>query len=332
MDLAAERAVEAHSMAPNIKIACLQLAPQLGKVQENIARANELIKNAPELRPASDGSRHPLWLVLPEMAFSGYNYQTPEDIEPFLEPTTAGPSTRWAMSTAQMYNIYVTVGYPEIVIQAQEQTEPTDGSSRPRYNSTVTVSPSGAIIGTCRKRFLYYTDEPWADEGLNPSIAVGKPQGFFSKDFGPPLGKVSQGICMDINPYKFITPFNTYEFATHVLDSKTPLTVLSMAWLTHLLPSQLEDEPEQPDSETLIYWTERFHPLKEAADSHGKEMIVVCANRAGQEGSACYAGTSCVMRFKPGVLEVFDICGRAEEKVMVVDLGGKPKFAVQRGG
>ena len=80
-----------------MRIACLQFAPELGKVQENISRANVLLGNA------SPG--HFSLLVLPEMAFSGleicpcsspranpqdpigYNHPSFDAIWPFLEPT-----------------------------------------------------------------------------------------------------------------------------------------------------------------------------------------------------------------------------------------------------
>jgi hypothetical protein len=52
-----------------MKIACLQFAPQLGKVQQNMEKANKIIESTTDLRLPNDG--RPLWLVLPEMAFSG---------------------------------------------------------------------------------------------------------------------------------------------------------------------------------------------------------------------------------------------------------------------
>jgi protein N-terminal amidase len=53
-----------------MKVACLQFAPELGKVKENIERADRLLEaSAAELRTPQDGRS--LWLVLPEMAFSG---------------------------------------------------------------------------------------------------------------------------------------------------------------------------------------------------------------------------------------------------------------------
>ena len=47
-----------------MKIACLQFAPELGKVQENIRRANELLART-HIPSNLD------WLVLPELAFTG---------------------------------------------------------------------------------------------------------------------------------------------------------------------------------------------------------------------------------------------------------------------
>jgi len=69
-----------------MKLACLQFNPRLGAVQHNIDRANALI----QLRPSQVDL-----LVLPEMAFSGYNFPSLEAIKPFLEPTTLGPTSRW---------------------------------------------------------------------------------------------------------------------------------------------------------------------------------------------------------------------------------------------
>lgn len=47
-----------------MKVACLQFAPEVGKVQENIARADSILLEA-QLPFDVD------WLVLPELAFTG---------------------------------------------------------------------------------------------------------------------------------------------------------------------------------------------------------------------------------------------------------------------
>jgi protein N-terminal amidase len=116
-----------------MKVALLQFAPEVGKVQDNLRRADEILQET-QIPEDTD------WLVLPEMAFSGkcylhvtepcrcksivvvllirsgYNFHSLEEIRPYLEPTTAGVTTQWAIRAAQQYNCTVTVGYPEITI------------------------------------------------------------------------------------------------------------------------------------------------------------------------------------------------------------------------
>ena len=318
-----------------MRIATLQFSPSLGAVEYNISRADALLTSIAS----------PLdLLVLPELAFTGYNFPGLEAIKPYLEPTTAGTSTTWAITTAKRFNCHVIVGYPE-------KCE-ADGKT---YNATVTVSPQGEVLMNYRKSFLYYTDETWASEGPNGSARehtdLHRP--FFCGPLGD-LGIVGHGICMDINPYRFTAPWTDYEFATHVTNSRAKLVVLSMAWLTRLLPEDLQREPHLPDMETVAYWLERFLPLvANAANSADEGVIVVFANRCGMEGNkvgttqlengeevemgdrVCYAGSSCVMKFQQGGVRIFErgdgpsILGKAEEGVLVVDTNGAARYSLQ---
>jgi protein N-terminal amidase len=306
------------STTTKMKIACLQFAPELGKPQENIQRADAILRNT---RIPTDLD----WLVLPELAFSGYNFHSLEQIRPFLEPTTAGISTQWAIQVARHYSCHVTVGYPEVT------TDPSEPSTQ--YNSTVTISPTGEVLHNYRKSFLYYTDETWASEGpASSSHILSAPTSpdppFYSGPLGT-LGPVTLGICMDINPYKFTAPWSAYEFARTALTNSTPLLCVSMAWLCHLTPTELAQDPEQPDIATVAYWVERFQPL---VDAKGAEPVyVVLANRCGVEGGVCYAGSSTVVRIQGGVVSLYETCGKGEERCLVVDLGERPKFQVRSG-
>jgi len=126
---------------------------------------------------------------------------------------------------------------------------------------------------------------------------------------------------MDINPYRFLAPFDDYEFANHALSEKSDIVVVNMAWLTRLLPQELQHFPQKPDTEQFHYWIERFHPLIEAtAKNPGKSVVVACANRCGVEGGACYSGSSCVMLFQDGQVLVHDILGKLQEKCLVADI------------
>ncbi|KAK4993791.1 hypothetical protein LTR50_000004 [Elasticomyces elasticus] len=300
----------------------------MGKVKENMQRADEIIE-------ATRFSKLDL-LVLPEMAFTGYNFPSLAAITPYLEPTASGPSTAWAIRTARRLHCTVTVGYPERTLTTPSRN----------YNATITISSSGDVIAAYHKSFLYYTDETWASEG----------HGFFVKPL-PGLDRlgglagtggeklVAHGICMDINPYRFEAPWDAYEFAQHCVRGGAELVVLSMAWLTRLLPQEITVQPSQPDTETLSYWVQRFQPIIKGGRDEG--VVVVCANRSGVEGSefngeqgrgidglgndVVYAGSSCVLFIQKGAVQVFDMLGKAEEKLLVVDTSQPPKFGLQQG-
>lgn len=330
-----------------MKIATLQFNPSLGAVQHNIDKANALIS---ELRPGQVDI-----LVLPELAFTGYNFPSKEAIKPYLEVTAGGPSAEWAIQTARRLQCYVTVGYPEVFTQSVPngslegplQDEPKN------FNATVTVSPTGEVISNYRKSFLYYTDETWATEGYRgtPGLQSALERPFFVGTWGQ-LGTVGHGICMDINPYRFITPFDACEFANTMLKNNVRLVVLSMAWLTHRTPEEIS---QTPDRETVAYWRERFLPFIEASVQTGEEIVVVFANRCGTEGNrtgsveiengveveegdrVCYAGSSCVMRFVNGEVRMSErgdrvaILGKAEEGCLVVDTSLPAKYSLQPG-
>ncbi|KAF1839089.1 carbon-nitrogen hydrolase [Decorospora gaudefroyi] len=304
-----------------MKIACLQFAPEVGLVQQNIQRAEAILQNT---RIPSDLD----WLVLPELAFSGYNFQSLEEIRPFLEPTASGISTQWAQQVAKHYHCHVTIGYPEITVP---ETNPHDLQTQ--YNSIVTISPQGMVLNHYRKSFLYYTDETWASEGPaskshNLSNPASPDSPFFAGELGT-LGKVTLGICMDINPYKFTAPWSAYEFASRAQAAQSPVICVSMAWLCHLTPLELAQDPSQPDVATVAYWVERFQPLVEARGE--KPVYVILANRCGMEKGVCYAGSSTVIKIEKGVVSLYETAGKSEEKCLIVDLADRPKFQVRSG-
>ncbi|PQE30731.1 hypothetical protein CJF32_00005908 [Rutstroemia sp. NJR-2017a WRK4] len=285
-----------------MRIACLQFAPQVGDVDNNLNRADAVLSRA--------NPKNIDLLVLPELAFS-------EHITPYLEPTTSGITSLWARTTALKHNCIVTVGYPEKV-----DSSPRGSSKLEYYNSAVTVNQEGETIANYRKSFLYYTDETWAHEG---------PDGFFDGQIDG-LGNVAMGICkwptksferMDLNPYKFEAPWSAWEFAYHILHKQANFVILSMAWLTREDPRSYSRLPKEPDMDTLSYWLARLEPVIRA-ESVG-EIIVVLANRCGNEGEALYAGTSAVLGIDNGEVRVYGILGRGEKELLVVDTSKRPK-------
>ncbi|KAJ6070200.1 hypothetical protein N7467_010319 [Penicillium canescens] len=294
-----------------MRIATLQFDPKLGDVKGNIETANALLKKGktisidreqPGLGLGVDLLK-PDVLVLPEMALTGYNFPSLEAITPYLETFGDGPSSLWARETAKRLQCMVCVGYPEI------EKDPQNSGQTTCYNALLVVDKNGDFIHNYRKSFLYMCDEPWAAEGdversfrelkfssLERLSTIKENQLF--PETNEKQVATSFGICMDINPYKFEAPFDKWEFASRVLDSKSQLVILSMAWTSMLSPEELEDLKDKPDMDTFNYWLQRFWPLikrkmqhevdldgGEAPDSP-KRIIIVFANRSGEDPPA----------------------------------------------
>lgn len=335
-----------------MRVAILQYSPLLPSastsrnnvsIAANFSRAESLL-----MREERAGALQDIdLLVLPELAFTGYNHPSLSAIAPYLEPTADGPSTRWAIRTATRLKCTVAVGYPE----AAASINPDDDSGGNwntaydakitakedtiAYNSLVFVDAQGQVVAHHRKHFLYYTDETWAKEGT----------GFYSGVL--PIGNAGQrikaaaGICMDINPYKFEAPWTAYEFANHCRTAKAKIIILSCAWLTRLSALELIEEPMRPDMDTLAYWIERFRPLFET-NGPEQEVILIAANRTGDEGQAPvigsvrYAGSSTVMALKKSEdgndmnVKIWDVMGRAQDGLLIVDTKKPAKFSVKR--
>ncbi|KAK8079098.1 hypothetical protein PG994_002905 [Apiospora phragmitis] len=280
-----------------MRIACLQFAPQVGDIDNNLNRADAVLSRAnPEDLDL---------LVLPELAFTGYNFKSLQSISPYLEPSGSGISSLWARTTALKYNCVVGVGYPEKVdVASRWPTSPE------YYNSLIVVNGEGETIANYRKSHLYYTDETWALEGT---------EGFFT-DHIPGLGNCSMGIY--VSPYKFEAPWHAFEFAFHVLDTESNIVIVSMAWNTREDARHFSRMPKEPDMETLTYWVTRLEPL--IRTENDGEIIIVFCNRTGIEDDAVYAGTSAVIGIKDGEVNVYGILGRGEKELLVIDTDNAP--------
>ncbi|KAK2594908.1 hypothetical protein QQS21_007356 [Conoideocrella luteorostrata] len=282
-----------------MRIGCLQFAPQVGEVNENINKADAVLDQAdPEYLDL---------LVLPELAFSGYNFSSLRHISPCLELQGSGVSSLWATSTALKHDCAVIAGYPEKVDLADSWP-----ANPEYYNSAVVVNSDGDVVANYRKAHLYYTDETWALEGSS---------GFLCHRI-PGLGTLALGICMDLNPYRFEAPWDAFEFSTFALQSGARLVVVSMAWLTQENPEMYNKSANEPDMDTLMYWVGRLEPIIRIESN--QEVIVVFANRCGSESGATYAGTSAIIGIVSGEVRVYGMLGRGETDLLVVDTDNPP--------
>ncbi|GCE99384.1 carbon-nitrogen hydrolase [Zygosaccharomyces mellis] len=211
------------NLAVNLKIAIVQLNPQIGQITSTVGRTWELLKKFND--KIVNTPKKPDIIIFPEFALTGYNFHSRDQILPYCSLPDKGPSYDLACKVSSMFECYTVIGYPE-------RTKNGDKL----YNSAIVINPQGELIFNYRKSFLYQTDEEWD--------CLENPQGFqtfpltFQNIARDQQGnvqsvslKTSIGICMDLSPYKFKAPFHDYEFATYNVDQGTELIICPMAWL-----------------------------------------------------------------------------------------------------
>ncbi|KAG0658027.1 Carbon-nitrogen hydrolase [Rhodotorula mucilaginosa] len=298
-----------------LRTACVQLSPCFKDWDASRLRAEALIAG---LVPGELDL-----LVLPEMAFTGYCFQSKEDVEEFAEAGD-GPTFRWAASTA------------------------CGTDQRPIYhNSLLVVGPDGAQVHTYHKTFLYgeltndRADYLWAEAGTgfvaldlpfpssSPFHAVAAAaNNSASHHSAPSTFRLVPAICMDLNMPTFDAPFEKFELATFASEKRADIVVGSMAWLDSEPPlDSSEDESQRDDSgdgkdaaaaasqweevrSVISYWVLRLSPLI------GSGAAFVCANRVGREGDVVFTGSSCALELSDRPC-VIDHAGKRGEKVVI---------------
>ncbi|CAI2366606.1 unnamed protein product [Moneuplotes crassus] len=251
-----------------LKVCSLQYKPVYKDIDESSQIADKLLSGF------SDQDEFDV-ILLPEMAFAGYTFDDKEDIEPYLEEATGGKTFEWCASTAKRLKAYVFCGYPE-----KEGTK--------MYNSQLVVSPEGEFLKSYKKTYLYETDETWADEG----------PGFECMTIKNRAGqevKIGNGICMDINPYKFqdesAPGAKACAFANYHADNDVEVILFSSNWVDSDLDKVADDEATMS---TLNYWCYRLAPFMKPKDT-SKKRYFACANRNGEEKGTSYVGSSCFL-------------------------------------
>ncbi|QLL34591.1 hypothetical protein HG536_0G04530 [Torulaspora globosa] len=217
----------ARTLSVSLRIAIVQLNPQIGQVKQNIERAWELVH---KLKDSISKERAPDLVLFPELALTGYNFLSREHILPYTSAKNDGPSIDLAKEVSRLFKCYTVIGYPERVDQGPEPI---------LYNSAAVTDPTGKQIFNYRKSFLYYTDDDWGCQE-NPLGFQSFPLHFKnrarnvsedSSELEDVTLRTSIGICMDLSPYKFEAPFYDFEFATYNVDQRNELIICPMAWL-----------------------------------------------------------------------------------------------------
>ena len=147
-----------------VAVACLQYEPVFGAVDENLNEIERLLRDA-----AAKGAK---FAVLPELADTGYVFETTEEIERLAASIPAGAPSQRLIALAQELGIYIAGGLCE-----------RDGDAF--YNAAIFCGPEG-YIGTFRKLHLWNAEKLFFRPG-NLGLPV----------FDTAYGKVGLAICYD---------------------------------------------------------------------------------------------------------------------------------------
>jgi len=147
-----------------LKVACIQMEPQVGNVGANRAASVQLIATA-----ALQGAR---LIVLPELCNSGYVFNSAEEARSLAEAIPDGPTCAAWLALARQLEVYLVAGIAE-----------RDGETL--YNSAVVIGPDG-LIGKYRKLHLWNNEKRYFEPG-NLGVPV----------FDTPFGRIGVAVCYD---------------------------------------------------------------------------------------------------------------------------------------
>jgi N-carbamoylputrescine amidase len=156
-------AASAHPESP-VRVACIQMEPRVGHLEANIADSVARIDAA-----AAGGAK---LMVLPELASSGYVFETRAEAYALAEEIPNGPACRAWTDAARRHGCWIVAGIAERVGQRL-------------YNAAVLIGPDGHV-GTFRKMHL------WAAENL-----FFEPGDLGFPVYSTPIGRIGMLICYD---------------------------------------------------------------------------------------------------------------------------------------
>jgi predicted amidohydrolase len=149
---------------PPIKIACVQFEPVIGDTEANRRSLERLIREARHLGASL--------VVLPELADSGYVFESTEELSRLAENIPNGAGSVFLIALARSLGIYIVGGLPE-----------SDGEVF--FNSAILCGPAG-FIGKYRKLHLWNREKLFFKPG-----DLGLPV------FRTELGVIGLAVCYD---------------------------------------------------------------------------------------------------------------------------------------
>ena len=153
-----------------MRVAAVQFKPPKGEGDEARQRLQALA------RQAAVGAD---LVVLPEMAATGYVFDSPDAIRPVAEDPE-GPTFQALAPIAREAGVWIVGGFPE-------------RAGAEFFNSAWIIDPTGTLKAVYRKTLLFDADVPWATPGDSGYMRIDTPAGAFGV-----------GICMDLNDDAFV--------------------------------------------------------------------------------------------------------------------------------
>jgi predicted amidohydrolase len=138
--------------------------PKVGEIDSNVKKSLTMIEEA-----SKKGAN---LIVLPELANSGYVFNSREEAFKLSEEIPGGKTTKAWMDSAKKNNVYIVAGINE-------------RDDNLLYNSSVIIGPTG-YIGTFRKVHLWNEENLFFEPG-NLGFPV----------FKTPIGRIGSNICYD---------------------------------------------------------------------------------------------------------------------------------------
>ena len=279
-------------MQKNVKVICVQYEPKFKDIKYNIQKLEKMFEKYSEKDEIDI-------IVFPEMTLSGYVFDNLEDIKPYTSYYDKGEQFEFISKLAKRLKCYCFMGYAE---------KTYDGKY---YNSCFIITPEGISLPSYRKHFLYEDDERWCLEGDKFGYMEIKSK----KGLNLKLGI---GICMDINNYKFISPWEKMEFATHCIEKDVDIIIFPTNW-TDESPNDLTEENRY---ELWEYWLSRMEPFlkrNKKNKNNGKNVYFLAADRIGHEKTTSFHGCSCVIKLCPKP-EIVTSLRKKDESLLVTKL------------
>ncbi len=151
--------------ADKVTVACCQVALEFGEVATNLATLRGAVQAAAE--------RGAQVVVLPELASTGYRFESQDEIERLAEPAD-GPTVRQWCDWAAEHQIVLVAGFAE---------RADDGRI---HNSAVLVDPTG-VRAVYRKAHLWDRESEWFVPGVDAPPVV-----------DTSMGRLGVMVCYDL--------------------------------------------------------------------------------------------------------------------------------------